>query len=68
MYICLCVCVCVCCCYCSVAKSYSTLCNPIDCSPLSSSKGFFSGTNVRLCCHFLLQRMFLTPELNPHLP
>ena len=32
-----CVCVCVCVCACSLTESYSTLCDPMDCSPPGSS-------------------------------
>ena len=32
-----CVCMCVCVCLCVVTKSYLTLCDPMDCSPLGSS-------------------------------
>ena len=35
--ICVCVCVCVCVCACSVAQSYPTLCDPLDCNPPGSS-------------------------------
>ena len=49
-----------------------TRCEPMDCSPLGSSVGFcqardFPSKNTGVCCHFLLQVIFLTQGLNPHL-
>ena len=39
----------------SVAKSYSTLCDPMDCSlPASSFHGIFPGKDTGMGCHFLL--------------
>ena len=48
---------------CVLAKSFQsclTLCNPMDCSPPSSSVH----GNTRVGCHALLQGIFLTQELN----
>ena len=39
-----------------VAKSYPTLCNPMDCS--------LPDKNTGMGCHFLLQRIFPTQESN----
>ena len=60
------------CCCCSrclgwylVTKSCLTLCDPLDCSPPSSSKSCpwdFLGKNRGLGCHFLLKRIFLTRD------
>ena len=39
---------------CSVAQSYPTLCDPMDCSPPGSSvHGDFSGMNTGVGCHLL---------------
>ena len=49
-----------------VAKSCLTLCNPMDCGPLSME---FPGRNTGVSCHSLLQGIFPTQELNlgcPH--
>ena len=49
-------------------QSYLTLCNPMDCSPPGSSVHEDSpGKNIGLGCHALLQGIFPTQELNPHL-
>ena len=49
-------------------QSCLTLCNPMDCSPPgSSTHGILPGKNTGLGCHFLLQVIFLTQELNPGL-
>ena len=54
---------------CLVAQSWPTLCDPMDCSPPSSSvHGDFSGKNTRVGCHALIQGIFLTQGLNSHLP
>ena len=46
----------------------SLFCNPMDCSlPGSSVHGIFPGKNTEVCCHFLLQGIFLTQSPNPHL-
>ena len=44
----------------------SDSCNPTDCSlPGSSVHGVLAGKNTGVCCHFLLQGIFLTQGLNP---
>ena len=49
----------------SVTKSCPTLCKPMDRSlPGSSVHGIFPGKNTGVGCHFLLQGIFLTQELN----
>ena len=54
---------------CSVSKSCPTLCNPVNCSPPGFSvHGDFPGKNTGVGCHFLLQGIFPTQGLNPHLP
>ena len=51
-----------------VAKLYPTLCNSMECSLLSSSlHGISPGKNTGVCCHFLLQGIFLTQLSNPGL-
>ena len=56
-------CVCI-----KVLQSYSTLYNPVDCSPPGSSvHGASPGKNTGVGCHFILQRIFLTQGWNPHL-
>ena len=51
--------------YCCLdAKLSLTLLRPMDCSPPGSSPWDFSGKNTGVCCHFLLQGIFLTRELN----
>ena len=54
---------------CSAALLYLTVCNPMDCSPPSSSVHgiFFSSKNTGAGCHFFLQGIFLTQGSNPHL-
>ena len=54
---------------CSVAQSCLTLCDPMDCSPPSSSVHgtFFSSKNTGAGCHFFLQGVFLTQGSNRHL-
>ena len=50
---------------CLVAQLYPTLCNPIDCSPPSSSVHWdFPGKNTGMDCHFLLQGIFPTEGSN----
>ena len=45
-----------------------TLPDPMDCStPGSSVYGIFPVKNPRVGCHFLLQGIFPTQGLNPHL-
>ena len=51
---------------CSATQSCLTLCNPMVCSPPDSSvQGIILGKNIGVGCDFLLQRIFLTQELNP---
>ena len=46
-------------------QSCPTLCNPIDCStPDIFVHGILQGKNTGVGCHFLLQGLFLTQELN----
>ena len=46
-----------------------TLCNPMDCSPPGSSvHGILQARLTGVCCHFLLQGIFLTQGLNLGLP
>ena len=53
------VCVYVCVCVCPVTQSYSTLCNPVDCSSTGSSiQETFHGKNTGVGCHFLLQGIY----------
>ena len=50
------------------AQSCPILCNRMDCSPLGSTVlGIFPGKNSGAGCHFLLQGIFPTWGLNPHL-
>ena len=52
------------------AKSLShvQLCDPMDCNPLGSSvHEDFPGKNTGVGCYGLLQGIFLTQDLNPHL-
>ena len=52
-----------------VAQSCLTLCNPVDCSPLSFSvPGDFPGKTTGVGCHALFQGIFPTQGLNPCLP
>ena len=51
---------------CLVTQSCQTLCNPMDCSPPSSSvHGDSPGKNTGVGCHALLQGIFPTTGLNP---
>ena len=50
-----------------VTQSCPTLCDPMDCSLPGSSPGDFPGNSPGVGCHFLLQGIFLTLELNPGL-
>ena len=53
-------------CVCSVAQSCPTLCNPMDYSPSRLLCPWdFPGKNIGVSCHFLLQGIFSTQELNP---
>ena len=52
-----------------VAQSCQTLCDPMDCSPPSSSvHGIFPGKDTGVVCHFLLLGIFLTQGSNLCLP
>ena len=55
----ICMCVCV-----LVTPLCLTLCDPMDCSPPGSSPWNSPGKNIGVGCHFLLQGIFLTQELN----
>ena len=46
------------------AQSCSTLCNPMDCSPPVGCPYDFPYKNTEVSCHFLLQGIFPTQELN----
>ena len=49
----------------SVTQSCLTLCDPMNCSPPGSSvHGIFQARNTGVGCHFLLQGIFLTKEVN----
>ena len=50
-----------------VAWLCRTLCYPMRSPPGSSVHSIFPGKNTRVACHFLLQGIFLTQGLNPHL-
>ena len=55
----MCVCVCVCVCVCLNAQLCLILCDPMNCSPPSSSvHGDTPGKNTRRGFHFLLQGIF----------
>ena len=55
-------------CMCAQSLSHIWLCDPMDCSlPGSSVHGDSSGKNTEVVCRFLLQGIFPTQELNPHL-
>ena len=57
------------CSVCLVIQSYSTLCDTIDYSPRGSSVHVDSpDKNTGVGCHALLQEVFPTQGLNPHLP
>ena len=54
--------------WCLVTQPCLTLFDPGDCSPPGSSvHGDSPGRNTGVSCHFLLQGIFLTQRLNPHL-
>ena len=61
------VCVCVCVCVCWVTQLCLALCDSMDCSPPGSCPWDFSGKNTGVGCRFLLQGIFQTQGLNPHL-
>ena len=46
---------------------FLTLCDPVDCSSPVFCPWNFSGKNTGVGCHFILQGIFLTQGLNPHL-
>ena len=50
-----------------VAQSYTTLCDPIDCSLPGSSPWGVPGKNTGVGYYFLLQGIFLTQGLNRYL-
>ena len=53
---------------CMCAPLQQTLCDPVDRSPPGCSvHGIFPGKNTGLGCNFLLQGIFPTQGLNPHL-
>ena len=58
---------CVYVCVCSVAQSYPTLWAPMDYTCQESCSWNFPDENTGVSCHFLLQGIFLTQGLNPHL-
>ena len=51
-------------CCCAVAQSCLSLCDPMDYNLPDSCQWNFSGKKTGLCCHFPLQGIFLTQELN----
>ena len=52
-----------------VAQSCPTLCDPMDCSPPSSSvHGGYPGKNTGVGCHALLQGIFSTQRSTPGFP
>ena len=54
---------------CLVAQLCPTFCDPMDCSPPSSSDhAGFPGKNAGVGCHVLFQGIFPTQGLNPGLP
>ena len=52
---------------CLVVQSRLTLCDPEGACQAPLSMEFFSGKNTGVGCHFLLQEIFPTQCLNPHL-
>ena len=53
---------------CLDAQSRMTLCDPMDCSPLGSlAYGDSPSKNTGVGCHTILQGIFATQVLNPHL-
>ena len=50
---------------CLIAQLCLTLCNPMDYTRLVCPWNF-SGNNMRVACHFLLEGIFLIQGLNPH--
>ena len=56
-------------CVCAYSLSHVWLCDPLHCSPQSSSvQGDSTGKNTALWCHTLLQGIFPTQGSNPGLP
>ena len=53
---------------CLVTKSRPPLFDPVDCIAQLFCSWDSPGKNPGVDCHFLLQRIFLALELNPHLP
>ena len=53
---------------CSVSQLCPTLCDPMDCNlPSAFVHGIFQARMLEWGCHFLLQGIFPTQGLNPHL-
>ena len=51
-----------------VSQSFSTLCDPMDCSLTRFLRPWdFPGKNIGVGCHFLFQEIFPTQGLNPRL-
>ena len=48
-------------------QSCLTLCDPMDCNPRLFCPWDSPGKNTGMGCHFLLQGIFPTQGLNPHL-
>ena len=48
-------------------QSCLTFCDPMDCSPQALCPWDSPGKNTGVSCHFLLQGIFSTQGLNPHL-
>ena len=49
---------------CSVIQLCPTFCDPMDCSPPGFSVHRISQAKILVCCHILLQGIFLTPKSN----
>ena len=65
--LCVCVCVCMCVCVHAYAQSCPAVCYPMDYSPPAPLSMTIPGKSTRVGCHFLLQGIFPTHELSPHL-
>ena len=61
-----CVCLCVCVCTCALSHVW-LLVTPWSVACQAPFSWNFPGKNTRVGCHFLLQGIFLTQGLNPHL-
>ena len=64
------ICVCVCVCVCVRAPSFNCVLlfvTPWTVAFQAPLPMVFSSKNIGVGCHFLLQRIFLTQESNPHL-